>query len=187
MLLILKKTQKIVGCAVLSLCASPLLAANNTFVRQLVVSPQINQPATGTVTVFDNPTGPDNVAIQVQGLTPNTRYTVMLANSPVDGALPTQLVREYMTNNTGAATFTFKTEVTNAFSAANQMLENQQGVADVLAAGAFAMGANTIPLNWLRIHEADPTNNVGLPATVFGASEYEMGGRHVMSTSQPLP
>lgn len=125
---------------------------------------------TGEVLIIDNPNAPDNFHLSVRNLKPNFRYTVFLGQSQTLGALPVEFVGEFSTDTDGRGTFHAVTEVINAFASANQVLEDANGVADVLAAGALANGANTIPLNWVRIYEASGT------ISVFGGSEREIGG-----------
>lgn len=140
----------------------------------------------GTATVIHNPRGPDELSLRLTGLPVNTRYTVFLANSQTLGALPTQFVGEFTSARLalgGGANGNLQatTEVVNAFASHNASLEDPTGVADVVAAGALAAGANTIPLNWIRVYIAEGN------LSVFGTSERDIGGGLAFTSAIPIP
>jgi len=139
--------------------------------------------AAGQAMIIDNANGPDELIISVSGLPPSTRLTVFLTHSPITGALPAQFVGEFRTNPVGTGVFKARTEVTNAFASANQSLADASGIAEVLAAGALIAGANTIPLDWIRIYLGDATTL----ATVFGPGEGTPGGLLAVTATAPIP
>ncbi len=136
--------------------------------------------ASGVIIVENHESGADTLLMQVAGLEPHTRYTLFITQSTTPGALPAQFLSEFTTNRSGQANVTLITEIGNAFSSANQSLENEQGVADVAGAGGLANDANTIALNWFRIYAAEGGMNV------FGGSEAENGGGLALTSVQSL-
>lgn len=137
--------------------------------------------ARGRVIVINDPTGPDELVVKTRRQKKLTRYTVFLTHSPEIGKLPAQFIGEYETDKYGRGLFKASTEVVNAFASANQSLADESGVADVIAAGALGLGANTIPLNHIRIYEAAGS------LSVFGASDEEVGGGLGLSSVRALP
>ncbi len=141
----------------------------------------------GQAMVINNPRGPDEFMIRLQGLPTSTRYTVFLTNSPTLGALPAHFVGEFTSAglalgaNGANGVFRASTEVINVFASHNAQLENDQGIADVPAAGALALGANTISLNWIRIYLAEGN------LSVFGTSENDVGGGLAFTSATPIP
>jgi hypothetical protein len=149
----------------------------------------------GTARIINNRYGPDELLITVSGLPlPVTRYTVFLTQSATVGALPAAFLGEFSSSAycdgpyyfgcqpiAAAGTFSVTTEVANGFSGSNTTLTNAMGIADVPGAGALANGANTIPLNWIRIYAASGTLGV------FGGSENEVGGPLVLRTATAIP
>ena len=139
--------------------------------------------AAGDATVLDDPDGPDQMMIRVSGLPGSTRFTVFLTHSPITGALPAQFLGEFTTQPNGKGHFKVVTEVTNAFASANISMTDALGIAEVLAAGALINGANTIPLDWIRIYRAEPDSLL----TVFGSADGVPGGTLGLTALQPLP
>lgn len=137
--------------------------------------------ASGRIIVINNESGVDTLLMRVRGLNANTRYTLFITESDTLGALPAQFLGEFTTNRRGKAKLTLITEIGNAFASANQILEDDFGIADTMGAGGIANGANTIALNWLRVYLAEGGFNV------FGGSEDERGGGLVLTSEQPLP
>lgn len=137
--------------------------------------------AYGKAIVVSNNRAPDIFLLKVSGLEPHTRYTVFLTENPTPGFLPAQFIGEFKTNRHGFGRLYLNTEIVNAFASSNQSLADDQGVADVPGAGAIANGANTIPLNWIRVYLAEGGGNV------FGSSEDDFGGGIVLTSDQALP
>lgn len=146
---------------------------------------QDGSAAAAGVTVIEDKRGPDQFRFNAKGLKPRTRYTVFMAQSSTVGALPVQFIGEFTTNKRGQGQLNLTTEIIDAFATANQTLENNLGIADVRGAGALSNGANTIPLNYIRVYlgVASP----GGLQSVFGTSEKKPGGGLVMSTTRALP
>lgn len=141
----------------------------------------VDNQRSGRLSVVNERLGPDYLHITTSALKPNTRYTVFLTQSQTAGALPARFLGEFLADEQGEGTFYAKTEIVNAFGSANPGLENDQGVADVVAAGALANGAITFPLNWVRIYEG-----VG-DLSVFGTSENAVGGGISLTSRFALP
>lgn len=144
---------------------------------------QSNRQIRAGVQVINRRQGPDSFRLLARGLKPRTRYTVFLTQSSTLGALPAQFIGEFRSNRFGNGELTLVTEIVNAFASSNQSLEDANGVADQFAAGALANGANTIPLNFIRVYEARGTN----VQSVFGGSDQEVGGGLVLASTRPLP
>lgn len=136
--------------------------------------------AHGTAVVV-NKKGPDDFLLVSYRLQPMTYYTVFLTESQTPGFLPAQFIGEFKTNERGFGTLSLNAEIVQAFASANQELADDQGIAAVRGAGAIANGANTIPLNWIRVYLAEGGGNV------FGPSESEFGGGIVLTSQHPLP
>lgn len=139
--------------------------------------------AVGLAHIVSHPNGPDTMVLQVDNLVANTIFTAFLTNSPTGGSLPVQFLGQFTTNNRGAGQIEVKTEIVNAYATANQTLENQFGIANILGAGVIARGANTIPLNFIRVYFGNAAN---VP-TVFGTSERAPGGFFVLASTVALP
>lgn len=137
-------------------------------------------PANGVALVTSRAYGPDELYMPVYGLSPNTVYTVFLGQSGTTGALPVQFLGQYTTDANGSAIFEVEAEIINAYAVANQLVENDQGIATIRGAGDVTAGANTIPLNWIRVYTTGTIN-------VFGTSETNSGGGHIMTSKAPLP
>lgn len=152
----------------------------------------------GSAEITNNPFGPDELKIDITGpLSLNTRHTVFLTNSPQLGDLPAQYVGEFTSTGSfsfgpfgpGRGSLYVVTEVFNAFASHNDVLENEDGIArpDLSVnppaglrreSGGFA---NTIPLNFLRVYEAQGT------ISVFGGNENEVGGGNVVISASAIP
>jgi hypothetical protein len=143
------------------------------------ITPAGGGDSIGTVSVIDNPAGPDDTFMSVT-LDPNTRYAFFLAQSPAGGALPVHLLGEFTTDRDGRGFLAAQLEVVDAFDAANPSQE-VNGVAEAGAPGAIANGGIQIPMDFLRIYRANGSLSVfsGGPA---GAT----GGRFVAGTTIPL-
>lgn len=141
--------------------------------------------ASAGVTVIEDKRGPDQFRFRARNLKPQTRYTVFMAQSSTVGALPVQFIGEFTTNKKGQGQLNLTTEIIDAFASANQTLENNLGIADTPGAGALSNGANTIPLNFIRVYVG--VASPGGLQSVFGTSEKKPGGGLVMSTRRPLP
>lgn len=137
--------------------------------------------ATGTAIVVDRADGPDKMKLRVEGLPVNQRFTVFLTHSEIPGALPAQFIGVFTTNDKGKGTLKLRAEIINAFASANQGLEDGNGIAEIMGAGALARGANTIPLNYIRGYFAGPGGNV------FGPDESIPGGPIAFVSTQALP
>jgi len=135
---------------------------------------------TGTATITSNPDGPDTLRLQVANLEPNQEHTVYLAASPLIGALPAQYLGFFRTAVNGAGSFSAVTEVMDAYLGANPSMTNTTTGIAPPAAGVLANGALPIPLDWMRIHRAQPT--AGSAGTVFSKNGAEPGGVHLLST-----
>lgn len=153
-------------------------------IRVRLVAQDGSNAAAG-VTVVEDRKGPDQLRFNARGLKPRTRYTVFMAQSSTVGALPVQFLGEFTTDKRGRGQLNLTTEIIDAFATANQTLENNLGIADVRGAGALSNGANTIPLNYIRVYlgVASP----GGLQSVFGTSDNKPGGGLVMSTTRALP
>lgn len=139
--------------------------------------------ATGIAHVVNDPNGPDAMQVHVANMLPNTIFTLFLTQSQIGGSLPVQFLGQFQTNNQGAGNIEVKTEIVNAYATANQTLENALGIANILGAGILARGANTIPLNFIRVYFGGAAN---IP-TVFGVNEKQPGGLFVLASTQALP
>ncbi len=167
----------------LSTVAMLCVAYPLTSSAQTVIPLAGNDLASGEARIVDHPDGPDDLLIKVSGLPGNTLLAVFLTHSPITGALPAQFLGTFSTNPNGKGTLKLKTEVTNAFASANQSLADAQGIAEILAAGAVSAGANTIPLDWIRIYLAEAT----VLDTVFGPSDSVPGGLLAVTATAPIP
>ncbi len=147
-----------------------------------MADPNGNFAATGTTFVTENANGPDQLLLTASGLEANRKFTVFLAASPVIGALPVQFLGEMTADAAGDAAFAVTTEILDAYAAVNPSMTNADGVAPAVA-GALGNGAFAIPLDWVRVYqaEADP----GFGGSVFGANAdiTSPGGIHVLSTN----
>ncbi len=152
----------------------------------ITLSSDDNPKAAGKVKIENEPSGVDSFKLKVKGLKQNARYSVFLTNSATAGALPAQFLGEFKTNRKGKGRFRVRTEIVNAFASANEMLEDDNGIADIMGAGMFMKGAThpMIPLNWIRIYLIPPDNMGG---NVFGGSENEPGGPLALTSDEALP
>jgi len=135
--------------------------------------------AIGTARIKNNKKDVDQFILTVKGLEGNRAFTVFLGESPVLGTLPVQFLGTFVTNKKGKAVFTARTEITDAFAAANPALTDAQGLAPI-ASGALANGAFGIPLDWIRIYQADADADFG--GSVFSRDGITAGGLHVLSS-----
>lgn len=140
----------------------------------------------GTAWVTNQDDGPDLMHLVVFNLESETRYTVWLTNSRTVGALPAQLLGEFTTRASGGGRFSALTEIIGAHQPSNNDLEDADGVADIVAAGALDNGTVSNTLDWIRIYRAE--NNVdGFNGSIFGGCQDEIGGLNVLSSLNPLP
>ncbi len=93
-----------------------------------------------------------------------------------------QFLGNVTSDDFGQATISFTTEVVGAYAAHNHQFTDSSGIADVFAAGALSLGANTIPLDWIRIYFAVPDQ----VQSVFGVDDISPGGGLLMSSSTPI-
>ena len=176
----------------LSLLGTIVLAQGNSRSRSLFdrlirvrLQAQDGSQAAAAVTVIEDKRGPDQLRFKAKGLKAQTRYTVFMAQSSTVGALPVQFLGEFTTDKKGRGQLNLTTEIIDAFATANQTLENNLGLAATPGAGALANGANTIPLNYIRVYLG--VSSPGGLQSVFGTSAKKPGGGLVMSTKRPLP
>ena len=135
--------------------------------------------ASGKVIIENEPEGVDTFKLKAKGLKPNARYSVFLTESPLPGALPAQFLGEFKANKKGKGKFKAVTEIINAFASANVAAQDDSGISG-MGSGALAKGANTIPLDFIRVYIIPPNNKGG---NVFGGSEDEPGGKPLVLTS----
>jgi hypothetical protein len=153
--------------------------------EEIIITLSGNNGASGKVTIEVEEYGVDSFKLKAKDLAPNTRYSVFLTESPVPGALPAQFLGEFTSNSKGKGKFKAKTEIVNAFASANQSVEDDLGIANMLPpppAGAIGNGANTIALDWIRVYVIPPAGG-----NVFGGSESEPGGALVLRSDEALP
>ena len=159
--------------------AQVVLAPDDTryITRDMVLSS--SGDTVGAVRIIDNPTGDDEVFLDVT-LQPMTRYAMFLGQSSTVGALPVHLVGEFTTDINGRGFLSSELEVVDAFDSANPSLESG-GVADIRGAGAFRNGALQIPMDFLRIYLAD-----GSISVFSGGPQGAMGGGLIATTMMPV-
>jgi len=154
--------------------------------EEIIITLSGNNGASGKVTIEVEEYGVDSFKLKANDLDPNTRYSVFLTESPVPGALPAQFLGEFTSNSKGKGKFKAKTEIVNAFASANQSVEDDYGIANILPplppAGALGNDANTIALDWIRVYVIPPAGG-----NVFGGSESEPGGALVLRSDEALP
>jgi len=146
----------------------------------------------GKVNITDNRVGPDAMIVKIteRNCLPSfTKITVLLTQSPTLGSLPAQFVGEFTTDSRGLANYSVVTEVVDAFASANQSFENELGVADIFAAGARGNGANTIPLDWVRMYIGDGDQGFidAVGGSVFGHADTVLGGALNLTTAAAIP
>ncbi len=141
-----------------------------------------NERVSGKAFIFNEPSGTDLFVLKMRGLKPKSRYSVFLTESATPGALPAQFLGDFVSNKKGKGRFRALTEIVNAFASANESLEDLDGIANVPGAGGIVGGANTIPLNWIRVYLVPPTGG-----NVFGSSETKLGGPLVLTSEEALP
>lgn len=125
--------------------------------------------------------GPDILHMTASGVEPGTAYTVYLTKRPASAIPSAQFIGEFKTDRHGNGRLTLVAEIVNAFASANQSLADLQGIAGVAGAGGLGTGANTIPLNWIRVYFAEGGMNV------FGRREAEFGGGIALTSEDALP
>jgi|GEM_PF-2380070 len=141
-----------------------------------------NERVSGKAIILNEPSGTDLLELKMRGLKPKSQYSVFLTESATPGALPAQFLGVFSSNKNGKGRFRALTEIVNAFASANESLEELNGIADVPGAGGIVRGANTIPLNWIRIYLVPP-----IGGNVFGSSETKPGGSLVLTSEEALP
>ena len=138
------------------------------------------------VVIDENPTGPDKLELQIDGLPANERITVFLTTHQGPGKLPAQFIGEFTTNKRGNGKLRLRAEIVSAFASANQIREDVFGEADDEEAGRLPVPssgtANTIPLNWFRGYFVDI-----FPHNVFGPDENTPGGAIAFISDPALP
>ena len=163
-------TRSIISASLLAL-SSLAMAADS--INLTMSDPNGNRPDAGGVTyITANDNAPDQVMVTVFGLEPNRRFTAFLAASPLIGALPIQLLGEFTTDASGKAALSATTEVMDAFAASNVALTEEDGSAPPLA-GALGRGAKSLPLDFIRVYQADA--NPGSGGTIFSADGVSPG------------
>jgi len=138
---------------------------------------------TGTVMIFKNDRGPDNMVVRLKDFPAGRQVALMMAQSPTLGAIPTHNLGLININKKGKGRVFLRTEIVDAFISVNQGLENKLGVADILAAGAVSQGANTIALDFIRGYLV-PLADEGI--STFGPTADIIGGGLCSVTDQPI-
>ncbi len=150
-------------------------------VVDLLPAGPVQSGQSGAIAIVNDPNGPDLAIFDIDGLAANTTFTIVMAQSPAPNALPTYLLSEFTTNDSGSAHVVLTTEIVNAYLGANPGRDlDLDGIPDGPAAGAVANGAITISLDFFRVYAADGNANV------FGVSADDLSGAIVL-TSERIP
>lgn len=163
----------------LSLCLGTAWADRGRDVITIDLAAPGNSSAYGTAIVVSD-RGPDIFRLRTFGLEPRTSYTVFLTESATPGTLPAQFIGEFRTNRRGSGRLSLRAEIVSTFASANQSAEDSLGIGGV-GSGALLNGANTIPLNYIRVYLAKGVGNV------FGPNEEQPGGPIALISQEPLP
>lgn len=139
----------------------------------------VNNGQNGNVRIVNNPSGPDLGIADINGLAPNSTFTLVMAQSDAPNALPHYLLAEFSTNSEGDAVVVLATELVNAYIGANPSRDaDLDGVAEGPAPGAVANGAITVSMDFFRVYAADGNANV------FGVSPDDLSGGIVLTSER---